>query len=105
MPAISVTRSPFLAAVSSMLVLGVWHELSWRYLLWGAWHGIGIAICHFWQKSSLREVLIHSSAAGLWSFFCWLLTMHFVLASFSLTSVDTLIETVRYWKALSGISL
>lgn len=104
MPAISISRSPVIAAVASMVVLGVWHELTWRYLLWGAWHGIGIACCHFWQRSSMRNVLVNSPLAVLWSFFSWFLTMHFVLASFTLTSVDTLTETVEYLKVLTGMS-
>jgi len=104
MPAISVTRSPLVAAMSSMLVLGTWHELSWRYLLWGAWHGFGIACCHFWQKSPLRTVILNSPLAGGWVVAGWLLTMHFVLASFALTSVETLTETARYLKVLAGIS-
>ncbi len=104
MPAISITRSPFLAAVASMLVLGGWHELSLRYLLWGAWHGVGIACCHFWQKSSLRQVLVTSRGARWWSLFCWLLTINFVLVSFAFTSVDTLSATEQYLLVLTGFS-
>ncbi|WP_461516577.1 MBOAT family O-acyltransferase [Porticoccus sp.] len=103
MPAISATRSPFLAAVSSMVVLGIWHELSWRYLLWGAWHGVGIACCHFWQKSSLRETMVSSRLAACWSLFGWALTMHFVLASFAFTSVDSLADTWAIFRVLVGI--
>ncbi len=104
MPAISVSRSPLIAAVASMVVLGVWHELSWRYLLWGAWHGVGIACCHFWQKSSLRTTILNSPIVSCWSIFSWLLTMHFVLASFTLTSVDSLVETMYYLQVLTGLS-
>ncbi|TNE93703.1 MAG: hypothetical protein EP324_02975 [Gammaproteobacteria bacterium] len=103
MPAISVTRSPFLAAVASMLVLGIWHELSWRYLLWGAWHGVGIAGCHFWQKTSFRNAILTSPVSGWWSVFSWLLTLHFVIASFALTSAASLSETLAHFKVLIGV--
>lgn len=103
MPVISMTRSPFFAALGSMLVLGIWHELSWRYLLWGAWHGIGIACCHAWRKTRLRGAILVSPVAGCWALLCWLFTLHFVLASFALTSVDTLAESLHYWRVLLGI--
>lgn len=103
MPAISITRSPFLAAVASMLVLGLWHELSWRYLLWGAWHGVGIAGCHFWKKTSFRNAILASPVSGWWSVFSWLLTLHFVIASFALTSAASLSETLGYLKVLIGV--
>jgi alginate O-acetyltransferase complex protein AlgI len=103
MPVISMTRSPFFAALGSMLVLGIWHELSWRYLFWGAWHGIGIACCHAWKKTRLRGAILASPVAGCWALLCWLFTLHFVLASFALTSVDTLAESLHYWRVLLGI--
>ena len=47
MVVISLARRPALAAVASMLVIGLWHEISYRYLLWGLYNGIGIVI---WQQ-------------------------------------------------------
>src|SRR5690606_22484260 len=42
MPVWSRLRNGALAALASMLILGLWHELSWRYLAWGLYHGAGI---------------------------------------------------------------
>lgn len=44
---VSLTRSPALGAMSVMIVIGVWHEISFRFLLWGAYHGLGLIV---WQK-------------------------------------------------------
>ena len=46
---VAATRSPALGALSTMIVIGLWHEISLRFVLWGAWHGIGIIIWQRWQ--------------------------------------------------------
>lgn len=47
---ISLTRSPALGAMSVMIVIGLWHEISLRFLLWGAYHGIGLVVWQQWDK-------------------------------------------------------
>ena len=42
MPALGVTRNPILATFSSFLVIGLWHEISVRYVVWGLYHALGI---------------------------------------------------------------
>jgi alginate O-acetyltransferase complex protein AlgI len=49
-PLLSLTRRPMLAIAASMLVLGLWHEWSGRYLVWGALQGLGILFWHQYQK-------------------------------------------------------
>jgi alginate O-acetyltransferase complex protein AlgI len=54
MGVISATRQAWLAAISAMLVMGLWHEFSLRYLLWGIYHGVGIMIWQQFQKVKPR---------------------------------------------------
>jgi D-alanyl-lipoteichoic acid acyltransferase DltB (MBOAT superfamily) len=44
LPIYARTRSATPALVTSMVVLGLWHEFSLRFLLWGLWHGVGLAV-------------------------------------------------------------
>lgn len=85
-PALSLTRSHVLAVLASMLVLGLWHELSLRYLLWGAYHGLGIA-AHRWfaRRTGPFEAGLPRPAQRLWRFLATVLTLHFVLFSFAAT--------------------
>jgi alginate O-acetyltransferase complex protein AlgI len=32
-----------------MLLIGVWHGLTWNFAFWGAWHGIGLFINNRWS--------------------------------------------------------
>ncbi len=43
-PLLSLTRQGITAISASMLVLGLWYECSWRYLIWGAVQGLDIIL-------------------------------------------------------------
>ncbi len=102
-PVAAATRSPHLGVVASMLVLGMWHELSWRYVLWGTYHGLGLVAWRQFQKMKprfsldppvgLRPVMMVAS---------WFLTMNFVILSFALTRVRNLDETWSIWMTILG---
>lgn len=39
----------FVAQVSTMVLIGLWHGVSASFLLWGLWHGIGLFIQNRWS--------------------------------------------------------
>lgn len=41
-PLAAVTRQPLVGLVASMLVVGMWHEVSVYYVLWSVWQTLGI---------------------------------------------------------------
>ncbi|MBN2830243.1 MAG: MBOAT family protein [Candidatus Cloacimonetes bacterium] len=49
-----VSRNKFwnivLVPIIAMGLCGIWHGAAWKFLLWGVWHGIGIAIYQIWQQ-------------------------------------------------------
>jgi len=49
-PTLSCTRKPLLSVALTMFILGLWHEISLRYILWGGYHVIGIALWHQFQR-------------------------------------------------------
>lgn len=34
----------------TMVLAGLWHGAAWNFVLWGAWHGVGLAVHRFWAK-------------------------------------------------------
>ncbi len=28
--------------LSTMVLIGLWHGVTWNFVLWGAWHGVGL---------------------------------------------------------------
>lgn len=80
------TRSRVLGVILTLVFVGLWHEISLRYLAWGVYHGTGIAVWQWWRgrvqaagwrvaNPGLRRVL-HAASV--------LLTVHFVWFSFVL---------------------
>jgi alginate O-acetyltransferase complex protein AlgI len=39
----------FLAQMSTMLLIGLWHGVSLNFAAWGAWHGLGLFIHNRWS--------------------------------------------------------
>ena len=35
---------------STMCLIGLWHGVTWNFLIWGAWHGIGLFIHNRWYE-------------------------------------------------------
>jgi D-alanyl-lipoteichoic acid acyltransferase DltB (MBOAT superfamily) len=36
--------------VSTMILIGLWHGVTWNFVLWGLWHGIGLFIHNRWSE-------------------------------------------------------
>ena len=58
----------------TMLLGGLWHGASWKFVFWGAWHGIGLAI-----HKSTRSLLDKISNSWTSNAISWFVTFHFVI--------------------------
>jgi alginate O-acetyltransferase complex protein AlgI len=83
---------PYVNLIVTMAIGGLWHGLSWTFLIWGLLHGIGLAVFRLWQlvgKGRIRtESPLRRFAGGL-------LTFHFVLLGwifFRAANVDTALK-------------
>lgn len=102
-PVAAFTRSPHLGVIAGMLVLGLWHELSWRYVLWGVYHGLGLVVWRRFQtwRTSIRLDL-SPTLRPIATLASWFLTMNFVILSFALTRAESLAETWSIWMSILG---
>ena len=48
-PVQAFTRNQFIAVSAAMIALGIWHQLSLYYILWGLYHALGITLCRRYQ--------------------------------------------------------
>jgi D-alanyl-lipoteichoic acid acyltransferase DltB (MBOAT superfamily) len=58
----------------TMFLGGLWHGASWKFVFWGAWHGIGLAI-HKATKKVLDKVPNSLPTNAI----SWFVTFHFVI--------------------------
>lgn len=103
MSVVSKTRQRYLAILSAMIALGLWHELSWRYLGWGAYHGVGVMVWHGWRDLKRRTSFAVPAAVRPATQLCAVLTtLVFVLLSFGLTKEPTLSEGFHVYATILG---
>ena len=89
------------AVILAMLVLGVWHEFSWRYIIWGLYHGVGIALWQGFQwfkPRFLRPFVNRMGFAG--TFLAWALTMNFVILGFAIAKAPDLSSAWRTFRII-----
>ncbi len=71
----------FVTQIATMMLIGLWHGVTWNFVLWGLWHGLGLFIHNRWSEwtraraaawaiTKARQVILNVSGA--------LLTFHFV---------------------------
>jgi len=59
----------------TMLLGGLWHGASWKFIVWGGLHGTGLAVHKLYSK--YINPILPSTWIG--KFLSWLLTFHFVV--------------------------
>jgi alginate O-acetyltransferase complex protein AlgI len=82
-PLAAATRRPVVGVAAAMLTIGLWHELSSRYVLWGLYHAVGILL---WHALAARLPAPSGRLALVLRPLGTLATLVFVLSSFAVTS-------------------
>lgn len=45
-----------LSQTATMLLIGLWHGITWNFVLWGMWHGLGLFVHNRWSDFSRARV-------------------------------------------------
>jgi D-alanyl-lipoteichoic acid acyltransferase DltB (MBOAT superfamily) len=40
----------FFTQISTMVLIGLWHGISWNFVIWGLWNGLGLFIHNRWSE-------------------------------------------------------
>lgn len=89
LPAIGLTRNPYVAAYATFVAIGLWHAGSASYLCWGLYHGTGVAVHQTWRRRR-RHAPGEASPRPAWltRVLATAATFLFVSASFALSAGD-----------------
>ncbi|MBN1147911.1 MAG: MBOAT family protein [Anaerolineales bacterium] len=66
----------------TMILIGLWHGITWNFLIWGAWHGLGLFIHNRWSdwaRPRLASIAGQPRLKTGLDLLGWLLTFHFVV--------------------------
>ena len=103
LPLIGLTRNPYVANVMTFLAIGLWHEVSLRYVVWALYHALGLIIWHEFQalkrklgvprlRRGVLATVVHG--AGI------VLTFHFVGFGFIIARQPTLTAMLESFRVL-----
>ncbi len=75
-PGLRGAAMPYVALIATMLIGGIWHGATANFLVWGALHGLGLAVVRFWQQRTklhlppvLAQIATFHFVCFAWIFF------------------------------------
>lgn len=71
----------FLGQFTTMVLIGLWHGITWNFAIWGAWHGLGLFVNNRWSLWTRTQFADRQSSPQfekILKFGGWLLTFNFV---------------------------
>jgi alginate O-acetyltransferase complex protein AlgI len=93
--------------VTTMVLIGLWHGITWNFAIWGLWHGIGLFIHNRWvnilrspSKRQSFDRLPSAISQGL----ALLITFHFTALGWVWFALPDLSLSVDVLRTLFGIS-
>lgn len=100
---VATTRSPALGAMATMVAIGLWHEISFRFVLWGAWHGLGIIVWQRWRDFRVARNLVAPAALRVpLHVASVVLTVNFVWFGFVILTAPSIGEALSRFARFAG---
>lgn len=85
----------------TFLIGGLWHGASWTFVIWGALHGLGLSLSHWWKDSRGRSR--HDLSQSWWrKSLCVFVTFHFVCLTWIVFRAQTLTQAADVLKRLTA---
>ncbi len=50
----------FCGQLATMLIIGLWHGITWNFILWGAWHGLGLFLQNRWSDFAKTRFIVNN---------------------------------------------
>ncbi len=47
----------FIAQLVTMVTIGLWHGITWTFVIWGLWHGVGLFVHKWWSDRTRKWYL------------------------------------------------
>lgn len=91
----------FITQLSTMVMIGLWHGVTWNFVLWGVWHGMGLFIHNRWSElTRARFAALPLRGQKLLNVGGVLLTFHFVALGWVFFALPALSVSFHFLKVL-----
>lgn len=102
-PVLGATRNPYLATLASFSVIGLWHEVSLRYICWGLYHGAGILAWrkfHEWTRKWRAWLKKRPALDALASVVAVFVTLNFVFLGLVIVNQPTFSQVLSVYRRI-----
>ena len=106
----NLSPSPALTVLSAqavtMIVIGLWHGITFNFFIWGLWHGAGLFIHKQWSDRTRKRYLALADKPGqkrMWALAGWFVTLHFVVIGWVWFALPTVDQSVDALARLAGL--
>ncbi len=102
---VSVPVIIFVTQLATMGLIGLWHGISWNFLAWGLWHGLGLFVHNRWREWAGPRLALETRPAAVQkalTFFGWALTFNFVALGWLWFALPAPEQSVSVFKLLFG---
>lgn len=93
--------------ISTMLLIGLWHGVTWNYAAWGAWHGVGLFIHNRWSdwlRPRLPDLSARPNLQRALQISGWLLTFNYVTLGWVWFALPDLSLSGHFLRLLFGLT-
>jgi D-alanyl-lipoteichoic acid acyltransferase DltB (MBOAT superfamily) len=95
------------AQMATMIIIGLWHGVTWNFLIWGAWHGLGLFAHKMWSDRTrrwYRRAQERPFTRRAWAVGGWFLTFHYVVLGWVWFVLPEPEQSVGFFGRLVGVS-
>jgi len=97
----------FIGQLSTFILIGLWHGISWNYAIWGVWHGLGLFIHNRWSdliRTKVPELESRPYLKRLVGIASVLLTFHYVSLGWVWFALSTPAQSWNTFLQLFGLA-
>jgi len=97
----------FAGQLSTFILIGLWHGISWNYAIWGAWHGLGLFLHNRWSdllRSRVPNLESRPRLKQLVGLGGTLLTFHYVTLGWVWFALSTPAQSWNTFLKLFGMA-
>jgi alginate O-acetyltransferase complex protein AlgI len=103
---LSPTAIVLLSHLATMIVIGLWHGITWTFFIWGVWHAAGLFVHKQWSDRTrkwYRQLQARPWPRRAWSFAGWAVTFLFVMLGWVWFLLPTPQLALQTYAALFGL--
>lgn len=96
----------FTGQLLTMLLIGLWHGVTWNFAIWGIWHGVGLFMHNRWVafvRNPSRQRFLSSLPPVSTQFLGVLLTFHFTALGWVWFALPTVNQSVTVFRMLFAV--